>query len=337
MKGKPTRALAILVLTLAFLGSTAPETASAEIRRGRVSVLEEVIERVQAARGAEGAPPLLRRAELDEVASARAREIAAKPPSKRHSKERSIYGFLEDRGLRRPRRAREQIDMQVHAPRPAEGIIERWSGLSEAWAFALDPTTDSIGVGEARSADGWLVFVAVVVENEESVTDLEGLEREIVERINAERVGQGLAPLVPLPALRELARVHSRDMAARTYFSHSSPEGLTVATRAERLGLSYRRIGENISRSWGVQDPAHTAVYGWMTSPGHRETLLDPQYIETGVGVAVGEDGFLYFTQVFRQPLLLPERIEPFPRPEEGEGAGTDEASDAAREGSGRP
>jgi uncharacterized protein YkwD len=324
---KPTAGLATLALALLLIGTAVPE-ARAEIQRGKVTVLDDVLERIQTAREAGGAPPLQRRAELDEVADARAREIAAKPPSKRHSKERSIYGLLEDRGLRRPYRAREQIDMQVHAPRPAEGIVERWSGLSEAWAFALDPESDSIGVGEARSTDGWLIFVAVIIQDEEAVADLGVLEREVFEQINEERAGRGLAPLVPVPALRELAQGHSRDMGTRTYFSHSSPEGLTVSDRARRMGLDFRRIGENISRSWGVEDPARTAVYGWMTSPGHRETLLSPHYIETGVGVALGEDGFLYFTQVFRQPLLRPERIEPFPRPGEAEETGAREETD---------
>jgi uncharacterized protein YkwD len=321
MNGKRIGKLGALVLALLLVGTASPSPAWAEIQRGKVSVLEEVLERLQAAREAEGAPPLRRVSELDEVAGARAREIAARPASKRHSKERSIYGFMEDRGLRRPYRAREQIDMQVHASRPAEGIVERWSGLSEAWAFALDPASDSIGVGEARSADGWLVFVAVVIQHDRAVADLELLEREVLAQANEERTSRGLAALVPVPALEELARGHSRDMGARTYFSHSSPEGLTVSQRAERRGLDYRRIGENISRSWGVQDPGGTAVHGWMTSPGHREALLSPHYIETGVGVALGKDGFLYFTQVFRQPLVRPERIAPFPRPQDEEEA----------------
>jgi uncharacterized protein YkwD len=307
------------VASLLLVLAAPVEVAGAEIARGKVSVLDEVLGAVQAAREERDAPELLRRAELDEVAEARAREIAAKPPSKRHSKERSIYGFMEDRGLRRPYRVREQIDMQVHAPRPAEGIVERWANLSEAWAFAMNPESDSIGVGEARSADGWLVFVAVVVQEDEAAADPEALERDVLDQVNREREQEGLAPLVPVPALTLLARGHSRDMAARTYFSHSSPEGLTVSQRAERLALDFRRIAENISRSWGVQDPARTAVYGWMTSPGHRENILNAHYIETGVGVALGEDGFLYFTQVFRQPLLRPERISPFPRPDQAE------------------
>jgi len=319
MIGRITRRLPAAALALVLLGSGAPGPASAAAARGEDSILAEVLERVQAAREEKGAAPLLRRAELDEVALARARDIAARPPSKRLSKERSIYRFIEDQGLGRPYRAREQIDLQVDAPRPAEGIVERWGKLSEAWSFVLDAESDSIGLGAVRSSDGWLVFVAVLVQEEAAAADLEALEQAVFEGVNQERAREGLAPLVPLPSLVRLARGHSRDMAARAYFSHDTPEGLSSSMRAQRAEIEYRRFAENISRSWGVQDPVHTAVHGWMTSPGHRKSILNPHYIETGVGIALGEDGFLYFTQVFRQPLVVPEPIAPFPRPAEVE------------------
>jgi uncharacterized protein YkwD len=41
------------------------------------------------------------------------------------------------------------------------------------------------------------------------------------------------------------------------------------------------------------------AVSGWMKSKGHRRHILDPVFRETGVGVARGSDGSIYFTQMF--------------------------------------
>jgi uncharacterized protein YkwD len=43
-------------------------------------------------------------------------------------------------------------------------------------------------------------------------------------------------------------------------------------------------------------------VEGWLESPGHRENLLDAAVRETGVGIAVDDDGALYFTQLFLDP-----------------------------------
>jgi uncharacterized protein YkwD len=44
------------------------------------------------------------------------------------------------------------------------------------------------------------------------------------------------------------------------------------------------------------------AVEQWMGSTGHRNTMLDASYARTGVGVAIAEDGSIYFTQVFLSP-----------------------------------
>ena len=41
------------------------------------------------------------------------------------------------------------------------------------------------------------------------------------------------------------------------------------------------------------------AVGDLMGSPGHRGNLLDTNYTGIGIGIAKGEDGFLYITQDF--------------------------------------
>jgi uncharacterized protein YkwD len=41
------------------------------------------------------------------------------------------------------------------------------------------------------------------------------------------------------------------------------------------------------------------AVEQWLGSPSHRASMLDPDVQETGVGVAVDDDGVFYFTQLY--------------------------------------
>lgn len=48
----------------------------------------------------------------------------------------------------------------------------------------------------------------------------------------------------------------------------------------------------------GVQDPATTAVRGWLKSPGHLRNIRG-DYTLTGIGVAVNNKGEIFFTQVF--------------------------------------
>ena len=56
---------------------------------------------------------------------------------------------------------------------------------------------------------------------------------------------------------------------------------------------------EDLHKSFGVDDPVATAIESWLNSPEHRELLLSPLFLETGVGVAVDERGAIYFTQLF--------------------------------------
>ena len=111
-----------------------------------------------------------------------------------------------------------------------------------------------------------------------------------------------MSELTERSRLTEVARAHSEDMVRRGYFSHVSPEGKDVADRVRADGLRYRRVAENIQMSRGARDTAQSAVDSWMNSEPHRGSILDPGFVETGVGVAVAEDGEIYFTQVFMTP-----------------------------------
>ena len=91
-------------------------------------------------------------------------------------------------------------------------------------------------------------------------------------------------------------------MVRRAYFAHESPEGAPPAERLTRNGLSYSRMGENLHRSRGVDDPVQAAILGWMESDGHRKIMLADYFLETGVGIATDEEGMLYFTQLFLTP-----------------------------------
>ena len=46
-------------------------------------------------------------------------------------------------------------------------------------------------------------------------------------------------------------------------------------------------------------DPAGVVVREWMKSQGHRDNILDTRFVETGIGVFVGPDRTVYFTQIF--------------------------------------
>jgi uncharacterized protein YkwD len=121
---------------------------------------------------------------------------------------------------------------------------------------------------------------------------LPAVEQEVGHLANEARRRQGLPPLMGDRTLAAAARRHSGDMLARGFFSHVTPEGLSLSQRLPRdYAQALRQSGENIWMGSGQNpaDPrrlAQTIMASLMASPGHRRNLLDPQYNRLGVGVA---------------------------------------------------
>lgn len=120
-------------------------------------------------------------------------------------------------------------------------------------------------------------------------------ENTMIDLVNKERTSRGIKALVFNSRLRDIARGHSEDMMKRGYFSHYSPEGKTVADRAENVNIDFLVIGENLAYAPNVE----LAHQGLMNSEGHRANILSTDYGKIGIGVI---DAGIYgrmFTQVF--------------------------------------
>jgi uncharacterized protein YkwD len=122
------------------------------------------------------------------------------------------------------------------------------------------------------------------------------LEDAMLDLLNAERAQRGLQSLKADPVLSELARAHSRDMFARGYFSHVTPDGRDLADRMRTARLGYLAAGENLALA-ATLTGAHQ---GLMHSPGHRANILRPQFGRVGIGVLDGGAQGLMVTQDFR-------------------------------------
>lgn len=92
----------------------------------------------------------------------------------------------------------------------------------------------------------------------------------------------------PCPALKveahltEAAQAHSDDMAARNYFSHDTPEGVTFDERIKQAGYPGLPGGENIAKG---QRSAQSVMSAWMNSPDHANSILNCEFTTIGVGV----------------------------------------------------
>jgi hypothetical protein len=116
-----------------------------------------------------------------------------------------------------------------------------------------------------------------------------GLESQFVAAINRERANAGVSALKVAGDLTSVARGHSGVMADGTDLHHNPKLGSQVT--------GWKKVGENVGRGPSVGS-IHDA---FMASTGHRRNILDPDWIEVGVGVVV-RDGRIWVTEVFRVP-----------------------------------
>lgn len=122
------------------------------------------------------------------------------------------------------------------------------------------------------------------------------LEARMLELLNAERLRAGGRPLVADAETLDLTRAHSRDMFARGYFAHETPEGVTPAGRLRAAGVHFRATGENLALAPNLE----RAHEGLMKSPGHRDNILNPAFGRVAIGIVDGGSHGLMVTQTFR-------------------------------------
>lgn len=120
-------------------------------------------------------------------------------------------------------------------------------------------------------------------------------EKQMVARVNSERVSRNIPVLVVDEAITEITREKSRDMFERRYFSHYDPDGKNAADRMNKSHVPYGIVGENLAFA-----PDLSAAHdGLMNSEGHKRNILDTRFRRVGIGVI---DGGVYgkmFTQIF--------------------------------------
>lgn len=171
----------------------------------------------------------------------------------------------------------------------------------------LDPQYAEIGV--LRRANSWqLILARPLLPND--LGDWQAAGKAVLKWVNAARGKSqrcGDQAFVAAPPLDWNARLglsalaHSRDMAARNYFSHRGKGGSLAGERATREGYRWRGIGENIAAGLGS---AQQVVAGWLASPLHCVNIMNPEFTEMGAAYAVNpqSDAAIYWTQVFGTP-----------------------------------
>jgi uncharacterized protein YkwD len=124
----------------------------------------------------------------------------------------------------------------------------------------------------------------------------EDLEARMLILVNEERQKAGVKPLKFDPQMLAVARDHSKDMFARGYFAHETPEGLSPFDRMKRANIRFWAAGENLA----LGQTLNICHRGLMNSPGHRKNILNPLFGRVGIGILDGGIYGLMISQEFR-------------------------------------
>jgi len=171
-----------------------------------------------------------------------------------------------------------------------------------------------------------IVFFASMMASQPASAQEAGFVRDVFDRINAQRIQNGLKPCKYNKKLEKASQFHAEWMARNRKMEHLQEEAKSLEdhkacthhpiNRAIRAGYSEwsdvffienrtdgqivvtkpdanDHVGEIISAGWKAGHPAsqtEIVVNGWMKSPGHRKEILTAHYEEMGIGVACTPD-----------------------------------------------
>lgn len=107
----------------------------------------------------------------------------------------------------------------------------------------------------------------------------------LVDLANDDRAARELNGLRINPKLVAAAQLKANDMAAKGYFSHTTPEGYDSWHWFRIVGYDYSYAGENLAVDFSESNDVERA---WMSSPTHRDNILNGNYTEIGIATAKG-------------------------------------------------
>jgi hypothetical protein len=118
---------------------------------------------------------------------------------------------------------------------------------------------------------------------------------DLIGAVNALRADYGLPDFNIVGSLMASAQAHSEYQASIETITHYGPGGITANERAAAAGYG-GRVSENIAVfTLGNQDVMSWIIYEAWADDLHMNTMINPQYLDVGAGVAIG-GGRVYIT-----------------------------------------
>lgn len=134
--------------------------------------------------------------------------------------------------------------------------------------------------------------------------------------VNQTRLDAGMAILSKSEKLDKAAELKAEDMVQNGYFSHQSPQGVSPWHWFKLVGYNYKYAGENLAVGFFNSEDVYNA---WLSSPSHKENLLNPNYKDVGTAVlgGFGENKAIVVVQIFGSEKIEMVPAEPSGKVEE--------------------
>lgn len=139
-----------------------------------------------------------------------------------------------------------------------------------------------------------------VMEKKACAPFLDPIECDVLNKINAIRMGEGLAALLPNEKCSKLAHAHTQYMVGLSNKGSGLSQALNhdrFKERIEAYGLSGGKASENVAA--GTNLLPDQVVSMWMKSSGHRKNIMDPAVGFTGIAAIKDGKGNVFWTQCF--------------------------------------
>jgi len=183
-----------------------------------------------------------------------------------------------------------------------ENVGGFWVAIAKSDGTAILTATDSHGeassltltVGEPTPSSG-----QITAEAPAPVTELDNVRQEIIRLANEVRRKNGAPELTANNALMDAAQTCSD----RLYSWHHTKEECEAV-----MASGYPNgFGTNLTVFTGTADAAQHAVDNWIASPGHFQTMIDPD--ADGIGVGVTQSGGVTYCYMF---IGKPNSVNPY-------------------------
>lgn len=105
----------------------------------------------------------------------------------------------------------------------------------------------------------------------------------LLKLVNLERQKYGLRELELDLDLSDVALDKAEEMSEQNYFAHIGPNEITPGQRLNSFGCSWKKMGENLAKSYSSNLRPEQAFRLWMNSPKHKENILNPDFNYIGL------------------------------------------------------